>query len=75
MESTSTTRARPDGSVQHSETKMRQNPPNSQTPRISIAVDDTRQVRTLNVKAAVDNLNFYYGPHRALKNRPAERPS
>jgi phosphate transport system ATP-binding protein len=38
------------------------------TPRISIAVDDTRQVRTLNVKAAVDSLNFYYGQNRALKN-------
>jgi phosphate transport system ATP-binding protein len=38
------------------------------TARISIAVDDTRKVRTLNVKAAVDNLNFYYGEHRALKN-------
>jgi phosphate transport system ATP-binding protein len=37
-------------------------------PRISIAVDDTRKVRTLNVKAAVDNLNFYYGEHRALKD-------
>jgi phosphate transport system ATP-binding protein len=37
-------------------------------PRISIAVDDTRKVRTLNVKAAVDNLNFYYGNHRALKD-------
>ena len=33
-------------------------------PRISIAVDDTRKVRTLNVKAAVDNLNFYYGQHQ-----------
>ena len=40
----------------------------SATPRVSIAVDDTRKVRTLNVKAAVDNLNFYYGQHRALKN-------
>jgi phosphate transport system ATP-binding protein len=38
------------------------------TPRISIAVDDTRRVRSLNVKAAVDNLSFYYGQHRALKN-------
>jgi phosphate transport system ATP-binding protein len=37
-------------------------------PRISISVDDTRKTRTLNVKAAVDNLNFYYGEHRALKN-------
>jgi phosphate transport system ATP-binding protein len=40
----------------------------SGAPRISIAVDDTRKVRTLNVKAAVENLNFYYGEHRALKN-------
>ena len=40
----------------------------SATPRISISVDDTRKVRTLNVKAAVDNLSFYYGQHRALKN-------
>jgi phosphate transport system ATP-binding protein len=31
-------------------------------------VDDTRKVRTLNVKAAVDNLSFYYGQNRALKN-------
>ena len=40
----------------------------SATPRVSIAVDDTRKTRTLNVKAAVDNLSFYYGQHRALKN-------
>jgi phosphate transport system ATP-binding protein len=38
------------------------------TPRISITVDDTRKVRSLNVKAAVDSLNFYYGQHHALKN-------
>src|SRR5215207_2997153 len=47
------------------------NPPpqsGSATPRVSIAVDDTRKVRTFNVKAAVDNLSFYYGQHRALKN-------
>src|SRR3954447_4018448 len=37
-------------------------------PRIAINVDDTRQTRALNVKAAVDNLSFYYGEHRALKN-------
>jgi phosphate transport system ATP-binding protein len=37
-------------------------------PRISIAVDDTRRVRSLQVKAAVENLNFYYGQHHALKN-------
>ncbi|HTJ19086.1 MAG TPA: ATP-binding cassette domain-containing protein, partial [Steroidobacteraceae bacterium] len=40
----------------------------SATPRVTIAVDDTRKTRTLNVKAAVDNLSFYYGQHRALKN-------
>src|ERR1044072_470295 len=40
----------------------------SATPRVSIAVDDTRQLRTLNVKGAVDSLSFYYGQHRALKN-------
>jgi phosphate transport system ATP-binding protein len=38
------------------------------TPRISIAMDDTRQIRSFNVKAAVDSLNFYYGQLRALKN-------
>jgi phosphate transport system ATP-binding protein len=37
-------------------------------PRISISVDDTRKVRTLNVKAAVEDLSFYYGENRALKN-------
>src|SRR3954471_12433899 len=37
-------------------------------PRIAINVDDTRKTRALNVKAAVDNLSFYYGEHRALKN-------
>ncbi|HEU4655260.1 MAG TPA: phosphate ABC transporter ATP-binding protein PstB [Steroidobacteraceae bacterium] len=40
----------------------------SVVPRIAINVDDTRKTRALNVKAAVDNLNFYYGTHRALKN-------
>jgi phosphate transport system ATP-binding protein len=38
------------------------------TPRVSINVDDTRQPRALNVKAQVENLNFYYGQNRALKN-------
>jgi phosphate transport system ATP-binding protein len=38
------------------------------TPRVSINVDDTRQARALNVKAQVDNLSFYYGQNRALKN-------
>jgi phosphate transport system ATP-binding protein len=37
-------------------------------PRISIAVDDTRKARSINAKASVENLNFYYGEHRALKN-------
>jgi phosphate transport system ATP-binding protein len=41
---------------------------NRAAPRISIAVDDTRRVRSLNVKAAVENLHFYYGQHHALKN-------
>src|SRR5688572_7415075 len=38
------------------------------TPRISIAIDDTRKVRTLQIKAAVEGVNFYYGQNRALKN-------
>jgi phosphate transport system ATP-binding protein len=39
------------------------------TPRVSIAVDDTRQARAItSVKAQVDNLSFYYGQNRALKN-------
>ena len=38
-------------------------------PRVSVAVDDTRQARALNVvKAQVEGLNFYYGQNRALKN-------
>jgi hypothetical protein len=31
------------------------------TPKISIAVDDTRQLRTLNVKARSTTSIFYYG--------------
>ena len=42
--------------------------PRTTTPRIAINVDDTRKTRAFNVKAAVDNLSFYYGQHRALKN-------
>ncbi|MBM0105057.1 phosphate ABC transporter ATP-binding protein [Steroidobacter sp. S1-65] len=39
------------------------------TPRVAIAVDDTRQARAItSVKAQVENLNFYYGQNRALKN-------
>ena len=39
------------------------------TPRVSINADDTRQAKAItNVKAQVDNLNFYYGQNRALKN-------
>jgi phosphate transport system ATP-binding protein len=37
-------------------------------PRLSIALDDTRKQRSMQVKAAVDNLNFYYGENQALKN-------
>src|SRR5512138_4011418 len=43
-------------------------PERGESPKISVTVGDTRKVRTLNVKAAVDNLSFYYGQHRALKN-------
>jgi phosphate transport system ATP-binding protein len=64
MESTSMTRAR----SREDESLRRDDRAESAAPRISITVDDTRKVRTLNVKAAVDNLSFYYGAHRALKN-------
>jgi phosphate transport system ATP-binding protein len=37
-------------------------------PRISMSVDDTRKMRVMQVKAAVENLNFYYGTNQALKN-------
>jgi phosphate transport system ATP-binding protein len=37
-------------------------------PRIVIPVDDTRKTRTMKVKASVENLNFYYGANRALKD-------
>src|SRR5262245_44714911 len=41
----------------------------SSAPRISIAMDDSRRVRALtSIKAAVENLNFYYGQHQALRN-------
>jgi phosphate transport system ATP-binding protein len=44
-------------------------PAGAASPRVAIVVDDSRQVRSLsNVKAQVDNLNFYYGQNRALKN-------
>jgi phosphate transport system ATP-binding protein len=46
-----------------------QSPAGAATPRVSIAVDDTRQSRAItSVKAQVDGLNFYYGQNRALKN-------
>jgi phosphate transport system ATP-binding protein len=68
-EATSAARAR---SVQESalsnESPAKPSTTSGGTPRISVAIDDTRQVRALNVKAAVDNVNFYYGEHRALKN-------
>ncbi|MBC7982560.1 MAG: phosphate ABC transporter ATP-binding protein [Candidatus Obscuribacterales bacterium] len=31
-------------------------------------IDDTRKLRVMQVKAAVENLNFYYGANRALKD-------
>ncbi|HTE43456.1 MAG TPA: phosphate ABC transporter ATP-binding protein PstB [Steroidobacteraceae bacterium] len=37
-------------------------------PRISIPLDDTRKMRVMQVKAAVENLSFYYGTNRALKD-------
>ncbi|PZN30963.1 MAG: phosphate ABC transporter ATP-binding protein [Proteobacteria bacterium] len=38
------------------------------TPKISVPTDENRKGRTLQVKASVENLNFYYGQHHALKN-------
>src|ERR1043165_6476082 len=38
------------------------------TPRLSVPIDDTRKQRIMNVKASVENLNFYYGENRALKD-------
>src|SRR5918994_7868372 len=72
MESTFTARSRSaqEDSVANDDGTRNAPTPAAQgaTPRISIAIDDTRKVRTLNVKAAVDDLSFYYGQHRALKN-------
>jgi phosphate transport system ATP-binding protein len=36
--------------------------------RLGIAMDDTRKARRIDVKAAVENLNFFYGQNQALKN-------
>ena len=36
--------------------------------RLGITLDDTRKARRIDVKAAVENLNFYYGQNQALKN-------
>ncbi len=38
------------------------------TPRLTVAIDDTRKTRVMQVKASVENLNFYYGTNQALKN-------
>jgi phosphate transport system ATP-binding protein len=38
------------------------------TPRVSMPIDDTREQRIMQVKASVENLNFYYGENRALKD-------
>lgn len=35
--------------------------------RINLTIDDTRKVRAMQVKALVQDLNFYYGDKRALK--------
>lgn len=37
-------------------------------PLVSFSKDDTRTVRALQIKALVENLNFYYGEKAALKN-------
>lgn len=42
--------------------------PEIRTPRVSITMDDTPKARTMQVKAAVENLSFFYGTNRALKN-------
>jgi phosphate transport system ATP-binding protein len=39
-----------------------------EVPKLTMPVDDTRKTRVMQVKAAVDNLNFYYGSNRALKD-------
>jgi phosphate transport system ATP-binding protein len=36
--------------------------------RLGISMDDTRKARRIDVKAAVENLNFFYGENQALKN-------
>jgi phosphate transport system ATP-binding protein len=46
----------------------RSSPGRLETPRLNIAIDDTRKSRTMQVKASVENLNFYYGTNQALKN-------
>src|SRR5689334_4502076 len=38
------------------------------TPRITMPIDDTRKVRAMQVKALVQDLNFYYGEKKALSN-------
>src|SRR5690606_27137119 len=43
-------------------------PERGDRPESSVTVGDTRKVRTLEVNAAGENLSFYYGQHRALKN-------
>src|SRR5262245_46132873 len=37
-------------------------------PRVTMPIDDTRKQRIMQVKATVENLNFYYGSNRALKD-------
>ncbi len=36
--------------------------------RLGITMDDTRKARRIDVKAAVEDLNFFYGQNQALKN-------
>jgi len=43
-------------------------PARIEVPKLSMPVDDTRKTRVMQVKAAVENLNFYYGSNRALKD-------
>jgi phosphate transport system ATP-binding protein len=42
--------------------------PRIEIPRTSISFDETREVKAMQVKASVENLNFYYGTNRALKD-------
>ncbi len=37
------------------------------SPRVAINVEDTRKARAIKVKAAVENLSFWYGANQALK--------